>query len=907
MGIFSPKYTTSVSSVVYNMAGEEDARNSFIKTTVLSSVLADEDRSIGQDIVTNLLHGPGIKQRQYFKWSTYNYALGMPTAKISNRTTVDSVDIISELTLGAGETAFINDAFIGDGSYDYPAEQWLWDNEPTLATGAWTADYDKVTEEITITHPDLSTDTFPYVFDKDVDMVVSHYYITTDADDATTVEGTLVEDVMDGGTLPDTSGYTTITDTTNVVSDTLTIYTNVTKTYSDATPTSSVDTDDGGTVTNYDDKVEVYHLETYEGMVALDDTAKTVTRRDIINIWETFTIVDDGGIVTSVVVNPDTPSLGVTETVTTTVTTETFDPLWSHRSDTKDLYDDIQGTTQMFIYEVGGGNATLDAYQTDTSYPDEEFFPFIPIRLNNVSITDPAYDSVYASCETAFRRATSSSFSQIIASVEENPDIAQIDFAYIQWGVAINVLDKSAKKYVYNFLAALADDQNTTEAEYSSFLADITTFESTETTYQAWVDAQYNFLDPLYGTVAPARARPPTLDTTTLQIKSDDPLVPDFDQRITWINITETENIVGLGKVDAKKGDIWWESGTADTWTETIGVVTADRGASYTTFYTQTETIPTATLFWQTEVDEYKKLIVRGMYHTNHVYQGHVVTTALDTAINDIEESSFIMPMHYPTMRSMGLVDVTQMTLANTYIVFNTYTVTKQRWYERSIFKILLFIGVVVLSVVFAPAGAVLGGVLGTNAAVGSLLGLTGLAGAIAGAIANALAAMIITKIVTKATVKIFGEKLGGLIGAIVSFVLLNVGASLMSSGQLGMNWGSMMRAENLLKLTKAVGNAYAAYTRGDVLETMEEFDEVRTQYETEMREIRQQAADLGLLGGNGVGINPMMFTDVLQDIEMEHPSTFRERTTMTGDDIVQLSFSMIYDYVDTNLRLPEF
>ena len=212
------------------------------------------------------------------------------------------------------------------------------------------------------------------------------------------------------------------------------------------------------------------------------------------------------------------------------------------------------------------------------------------------------------------------------------------------------------------------------------------------------------------------------------------------------------------------------------------------------------------------------------------------------------------------------------------------------------------------ISVLLPPLGlGLLGGVLGTNVAVGALLGLTGTAALIAGAVVNTIAAMILTQIITKASIAIFGDKWGAFIGTLISFVALNVGASFMSGGQLGMNWGSMMRLENIMKLTNAVGNAYSGYAQGEIAELQEMMGEVQTQYEKEMRKLREQSASLGF-DQPGVFFDPMQLTDVLQDVDFtERADEFINRTTLTADEMIDLSFSLIYDYVDMNLDLPEF
>ena len=62
----------------------------------------------------------------------------------------------------------------------------------------------------------------------------------------------------------------------------------------------------------------------------------------------------------------------------------------------------------MFIYTIGTGNATLDALAADSDASNfQEFFPFLPLRLNNVAVDEGVYatNGLFEETRKAYRKA----------------------------------------------------------------------------------------------------------------------------------------------------------------------------------------------------------------------------------------------------------------------------------------------------------------------------------------------------------------------------------------------------------------------------------------------------------------------------------------------------------------------
>ena len=230
-----------------------------------------------------------------------------------------------------------------------------------------------------------------------------------------------------------------------------------------------------------------------------------------------------------------------------------------------------------------------------------------------------------------------------------------------------------------------------------------------------------------------------------------------------------------------------------------------------------------------------------------------------------------------------------------------------QKWYQTFLGMLFIIIAVVVIAALINPAAiGSISGALGTNAAVGAGLGLTGTTAIVAGAVANALAAIVISTIVTSASVALFGEKWGAIIGAIATFAI-TFG---MSNGFSNITVATMMTPQNLLALSSALANGYQGYVSADIAEMQLELNEMDEEYEKRQRELNEMIRDLG--GSNDLSFDPMQLTDVNAgngsqgSYIPESLDQFIHRTTMTGSDIVDVTISMVTDFVDLSTQLPQ-
>jgi hypothetical protein len=554
--------------------------------------------------------------------------------------------------------------------------------------------------------------------------------------------------------------------------------------------------------------------------------------------------------------------------------------------------------TRLYIYRMGAGdNPTLDEVPfEETARPG--FLPVIPIRYENEFLSSTYMPEAYALAKKAYKKATSGGkLDDLIDKIADNDDLDDIDHAYMMYGVSLNALDNSARRYLFQFFDLLEGEQVYVETDYNVWYEDMLTWNheidkyrdtSSETPRLITYDDDPN--DPDNNAYVPY----PHKKQNSFHVRPVGNIDIGFHMEIAWSYITKSSGS-GLKKTGAKKGEVWLTTGIMHTQPNGDIVV----GDSELIQYARNAD-STIEIHWQKGDDYWETLTIVGLIHKNHIYKKKSVEITAKEALEDTEESGFIVPLHYETLREMSLIDATQMMTAGTYLVFNSYKVVKKKWYQTGIFKIFIFIAIIVISVV--TMGAAAPGLLGAAAAVGAALGFSGIVAIIVGAIANAIAAMILSQILMTVSVTVFGDKLGALIATIASAVAMTVGGSLMAGQTLSMAWGNMMNAVNILQLTSSVGGGISAYINASTAELMAKTQEIQEDYKQASNKIQQMMIEE--FGYGRFEFDPNQLTNNNPYGLTETPQSFLDRTLMTGGDIADMTNGMLSDFASLTLDL---
>lgn len=879
---FKKKKKTYVSSVVYNLAGDEADRPNYLKTTVVGKIIADSsvNQTMGEAIQNSYITGPGIRIRSFIKWaqsSGYDDLIGLTPATIYLGNSIDPASLAQQIPHDPRYTVTILDSEAGVAEWDWWADQYMFANHLELIDTNWVCDYKDDENLIIITFEDGHQESFnPSDLHLSKNYIYALYSLSKGAEYGSIIPG-FTHNLDPNEGFPSTTGWTT--DSYSAVNTDATLNKKVvtTKSYSDGRPDET--TTDNSTFTESFVKIDgVYEKTDYVGVFNTSDGQQVINARSIMYQNQNGSAADGEPVVetTSEVVD------GVTVTTTKTTTQQHLQLARSYRIDTQQIATSTYIGSQVYLYEFGTGNPVLDAMFS----PKEStsmFSPFIPVRIDNDMITDDRFTAYYPMAQKAYKKATNAKFDKIIETVKDNKNLGDIDYAYVVFGVSLNVKENACKKYLYKFFQTMLSTSTNVTAAYGDYKTQMALAQATNDQWAKWLEAQSNPNDPLYGTTAPTKVPYPTMPSMSIQIKGNK--LMNYNMTISWSAMAET---LGSGMKDSehKVGDCWFVINSDDDFSQIV--------------YNGTSSVPVTpfavdhvTLYWQETATRWRAIHIWGLHHNNKIYNGKSVGISAKDALNDKDESGFIIPINRDIYSSISLVDATQMSTACMFMVFNCYQVVKQKWYQSGLFKVVLIIVIIVIAVYTGGAGA---GLLGTAASVGAAVGLTGIAAIIVGTIANALAAMLLMKLIGAVAVKAFGEKVGTMIGAIAGIVAVAVGSSVINGGTVAQGFASLTTAENLTKLTVAAGNGYAGYMQAAVQETVGETNALLERYNDQSKAIAQQYNDV--IGTDRGIIDPMTLTDATQHI-YESMDSFISRTLMTGADIAEMSYSLLENFVD--------
>jgi hypothetical protein len=505
-----------------------------------------------------------------------------------------------------------------------------------------------------------------------------------------------------------------------------------------------------------------------------------------------------------------------------------------------------------WIYKVGSGNAVLDA-AVSAGAAQGDFFPVIPFRHENKFLSSTYMPAAYELAKKAYRKASGRrKYSEMVDKIAENPSLGDIDHAYMAYGVCLNVKEKACREYIFRLFKRMAPG-NTSGGTTSA---------------------------------VPLRS---------LRVRSSGSLLPNsLDMEIRWSAISLIQGS-GLVRPNVyKRGDYWIEKSGVQPG-GSIGIIAG------TIINISRGDVGKITIYWQKTDTSWEAVEISGLVHYNHIYRDKSVKIGAHEALDDPDDTGFIVPLHYPTVRQMSLAKSTQMMTASTFMVFNSYKVVKQKWYQTGIFKIFVFVLMIVIVVVFPPAGGAVAAGLGAIAA--TAIGLTGILAIIVAVAINALVAMIVSKILGAIATEIFGEKWGAIIGAVLTMITMVAMGPLTAGQGLSAVWANMMNPVNIIGMTNAVLGGVQGYMQASAAQWGQKTQNMMESYEKQMKEIQDKLSDL--LGNSRGMINPMQLTDA-GSLFIESEEQFLSRTLMTGPDIANMTLDMLTNFAEYTTSLPK-
>lgn len=879
MGIFSGSTKTLVASSVYNLAGDINERPNYMKTTVMSNILMTSGFSMGDTITNSYMSGPGIRMRLFSNWSKDHFdpEIGAAYGELNTVANIPGDIVAGELPPPTGYVTFVQSARIGYADYQEWCDQYLMENYPLRFNESFEidiADDGKIT--MTPTNGGANITFYPANFEQGKLYLYADFTYYKSPHSNPPEPGDVVVYNTEAE-LPSKLLWSTVSEISTPQSTNLNKRVETTSVYSDGRPNDHT----------IEDTPSVYNWNIYENTyrrgfnTTMPDGTVIIDNR--VMIQKKFgNVVSNSGTVTNVV---DIGG-GVTRTDTIVTTTESVKIQYSNQYISNKTSATSLGQPHMLIYKHQSGNPTLDAL-FDTKATDARFYPFIPIRENKRWI-DENYPDLYPLTKRAFKKATGGKLQEVYKQLRVNDKIDDIQFIYGTFGVSLNSVEDTAKEYIYRFYQ-MATEAFPVDPNYPTMESVIAGFEAANQAaifYVGWWDkANIGIIGPN----VPQPPEYPVIPNRSFRVHSNKDFTYDMD--ISW-NFSFESTGIGQGWPGAKKGKLN---------TRYAGTVELAQKAMYNTkgkleYVDKTYQLEEFEIIWQDGKDTWRKLRIFGLKHKNRAYDKNYVFITAKQAMEDDEESGFIIPLHTNIYRAMSLTHSTQMSTACTYLVLNSYQKVKEKWYQTGWFKVVIVVVAVVIAVYSGGAGA---GILGTYSSVGAALGFAGLAAIIVGAIANVLAAMILIAIIQKVSTSLFGDKIGFIVAAIASFVAMNVGTAMSTGASMSTMMGNMMSAPNLLQLTTAVGDGINKYVNASTLDMLKQTEQTLAQYHSDMKEVQTRYNEMFGTGGMGV-IDPMNLTEYSS--LSESMDSFLSRTLLTGSEISGMSLDMITNFAEMTL-----
>lgn len=899
MGLFSSKRKVKVYSDVYNLAGDIHKRPNFLKTLVFDQTMYQPYPSMGQAINQSYVNGIGIKLRQVIRKANsldfYNL-VGQSQATIQSKGNIDPNALRDALNFRLGISASVYEYEMGAPELIWWGLQYLLDHLPERANEIFDVSINEdgtsmqidfyETDEALEPYESLEFPSDPSVVDNNADYLFILYGVqavpglieeedipTHEVDDFTAVVG--FGDPVEEETKDVTYEWNEVVKVRDVYPDYEDVQEfvlpksdtreNIIKTYNKVVDTPASET---STVSTRTDETYI----TTEGFKLVPEVTETVEE------FEGFTRY----------------------TTTTDYRVEPAKFLQYNRK----LFELFRVNDQKVFIHKRGDDPIFDALFSEAT-ASGQFFPIIPVRYDRKpgtnpkpifisDSTNPIDQEIYDKGKKILAKAgTRKSYDDIVKNLKKNNDVKNINYIYVMYGSSLNTPANSAKKYIYNFFKTFGDYSPETANEFNSYLDAQQVAEESREAWIEWVEAQKDPDNPLYATPEPVIIPYPRIPLREITIRSTAKL--NLNYKISWSYIhSETGSGVLEGMTP---GSVVIEKTNSPLPNELTTIEIINNTHKQVKVSNPHGT--SIKLKYQKDSDNWEILTVYGLSSKNIIHRGKSITIRAHAALDDKDESGFIIPIHEIPFKNMSLVDSTQFGSSSMYLLLNYYSDTKQKWYQTDWFKIIITILIIVIVIIFPPAG--LAGAASIGAAVAAAVGLTGVAALVFAAAVNAIVGIIVSRIISEAATKLLGDEIGLIVAAIVSMVAITTMNSYFAGQPV--NLLEAFNSVNLVKLAGTISTDLAKYYQ-------QQLETIQSEAQKYAEDFQKQSDYLNSLYANEysnrAAINPTEFYQRILDsvIINESPDQFFARTLMTGSEVSNISLNAFREVINLDNSL---
>ena len=475
----------------------------------------------------------------------------------------------------------------------------------------------------------------------------------------------------------------------------------------------------------------------------------------------------------------------------------------------------VNNQTKYWMYRYGAGTySTLDTLFVDAPAVSGEYFPFAYFRYNKQSVISNKTSQAYLTSKKMVN-FLGIDYDTMAEAIDENPDIADVEQAMLVMAVPAVSTNKVEARYLFDYF----DNLQAVMADASS-------------------SNQANRISHLFGDA---------LSQHTIVIKDS-----QFKMTLSNSGIHKRIAAGSIGVVGTHNNSY------EITDFETV-FVDPDTGS------TSIATVPSRTHVYRRQIAEglYEEITVKDLRMTYFVFGNY-------TTVGDETDNILLIPIDRAISKNYSIGDREILYTRSLHFVFNSRVVTKVKWYQTGMFRALLFVVSVVITVLNPPAGL-------------AALGLTGAALVVASVVITLVVGELI-----QTAFKLFVKAFGADIAQAVAIVALIYGGYrvFQNGGSLQGTWAS-----ELLQLSNGLQSAALQDKFSDLLDQQDQFNLFVEEQEQLLENAQKLLETQNLLA-------PYV-------IFGEKPEDFYNRTIHYGN-IGTLGITAISSYVDIALTLPK-
>lgn len=487
-------------------------------------------------------------------------------------------------------------------------------------------------------------------------------------------------------------------------------------------------------------------------------------------------------------------------------------------------YTTASGATGYWIYQANSNALpVVDAAFNAVYMGSGTFFPFAYFRFNKKSTVDDKTTAEYASSKKLVHYL-GMDYDTIGAGINENPDIKDVETAMLMMAVPAKTTNPAEQRYLFDFfntiqVASTGDSNNLSLPEIFGIKLNL------------------------------------NVETAASSIIIQD---KRFKMALGYTSIVKH-------KVGGTIGEIGSYASGSNSTDIVVNVPTIGGG-------TTSLVAGTPQHWYQYQVSDgiYEEVRVYGLKMTYWIFDAY--TTVGDEKNEDI----LMIPVDIAITKGYPLPVKEQLYSRALHYMFNSRTVVKLKWYQTGLFRAVLLIAAVVLTIV----------------SVGQTWQAVVAAAAIsATAAALVLLQIIIRQVLISIAIKLFVKVVGPKIALIAALVAAISGTAIAinAGGLAGAPW-----ARDLLTLASGLAQGVSKQVQIEYNDLLNE----KTDFEKEMESQNKLLDTAQSLLDNTHTLSPLIILG-------ETPNDFYQRTVHSGN-IGVLGIDAVTNYVDIALQLPK-